>query len=195
MFFLNWLNRLFRPAARPPAPALFWKSEAISEEGFMLSYSVHVARLPGNSDVVSRHLKTTVNGTESGCVHLPRETVKIGGLRFRVGDVVRLELRDVDAAGNHSEPAVIDFVCHDTIAPAAPLGFGLELDGEVPDGDHLESVEGHDKVSGKPGEGVPAKAVTQPKAPEPVVVPPLKDEVRAEEHEGPRKFHAEEEKE
>lgn len=157
----------------------------------MLIYEVHVSKILGSSDVVSRHLKTFVNGSEKGAVKLPRETVKIGGLAFHVGDNVRLELRDVDEAGNHSDPAIVDFVVHDTIAPAAPMGFGIKVVGERPDdGEHLAQVESHDRVDGKLGEGQPAKSLIamEPELPSGEIV----EGDRLRDTDGPEKFHGDE---
>ena len=132
----------------------------------MLIYEIAIGPVESSSDVVERHLKVYVNGFSEGMIKLERTAVKAGGLRFNAGDSVRLELRDVDEAGNHSEMAVCEFEAADTIAPAAPVGFGVTLVGEFetegpdPIESHpLATVESHEKTSGKAGEGKAAIAI------------------------------------
>ena len=125
----------------------------------MLIYEIMMGQVAASSDVTERHVKTIVNGKEQGVVVLERNSVKIGGLRFNDGDKVRLELRDVDYSGNYSEPAVVEFVAADTIAPDVPTGFGVLLVAEIkaeptPVNSHpLIAVESHNEAAGKPGEG------------------------------------------
>ncbi len=98
----------------------------------MLVYGVRVAQATAD-DVVTRRLTITVNGNDGGSIDTPGSTVAFGGLKFSEGDAVRLELCDIDDAGNVSKPAVCEFTAHDTIAPDAPAGFAVELEREDKD--------------------------------------------------------------
>lgn len=130
----------------------------------MLVYEVKIGEAA--ADVAERHMVTEINGVDMGTTRFDGRVVKAGGLRFAHGDKVKLTLRDVDAHGNHSEPAVCEFEALDTIAPAQPQGFGVEIVGEVPDSmatvHPLATVEGHEKTDGKAGEGEKAIAVELP---------------------------------
>ena len=164
---LGWWRAWFSdglPEA-PPRPQL-GKSKLKAEERNVLIYEIAIGPVESSSDVVERHLKVYVNGFSEGMVKLERTAVKAGGLRFNAGDFVRLELRDVDEAGNHSEMAVCEFEAADTIAPDAPVGFGVTLVGEFEtegpdliDSHPLATVESHEKTSGKAGEGKAAIAI------------------------------------
>lgn len=152
--WLWWLLTGWRPS-RPRKPRIK-KFRLVWETREMLLYEIRIAPVSAESDVLERHLKVVVNGTEVGVVRYARETVKVGGLRFLDGDEVHLELRDVDDAGNASEPAILDFIAKDTIPPDAPEGFGVELIGEVSAAHVIAAAEGHSDAEGKPGAGTPA---------------------------------------
>ena len=156
----GWLWKWFSGGStRAPARPQLGRARLSKEDSNVLIYEITMGQVAASSDVTERHMKTIVNGQEQGIVVLERNSVKIGGLRFNDGDKVRLELRDVDDAGNHSEPAVVEFVAADTIAPDVPTGFGVLLVAEIkaeptPVNSHpLIAVESHRETEGKPGEG------------------------------------------
>lgn len=119
----------------------------------MLVYELEVEPLGRFADVATRNLSTKVNGESKGEVKFPKQTIKIGGLKYNAGDEVEIELRDEDAAGNISEPAVYRFTATDTIAPDAPSGLKVTVVGEVPDAHPLDAIEVHKTKDGKVGEG------------------------------------------
>ena len=79
------------------------------------------------SDVVSRKLSVTVNGTEVSSKEYSKDTTAFGELGFGDNDKVVLSLVDVDDAGNASQPAVLEFVASDTLPPPQPGEFGVRL--------------------------------------------------------------------
>lgn len=92
----------------------------------MLIYAVTAAP-PTATDVVSRELTVEVNGEALAVNALPGDATELGEFAFEQGAKVVLTLIDVDDAGNHSQPAVLEFVAEDTIPPAQPGGFGVTL--------------------------------------------------------------------
>ena len=99
-----------------------------------LTYRVSVAPSV-DGDVVTRRLSVTVGGADS-----PREVrdyepsaTELGDVIVDEGEAVVLQLVDIDNAGNQSEPAVLEFVAQDTIAPAQPGALGVTLVAEITD--------------------------------------------------------------
>ena len=99
-----------------------------------LRYQVSVGPVV-DGDVVTRQLSVYVNGADT-----PREVrnyrptdTNLGDVIVEQGAAVVLRLVDIDDAGNQSEPAVLEFVAEDTIAPAQPGSLGVTLVGEYTD--------------------------------------------------------------
>ena len=95
-----------------------------------LVYEISVGA-PAGGDVVARRLTVTVNGLPQEVKEFPAETVSFGALSVPQDSEVQLALSDRDDAGNYSEPATIDFVALDTIAPPQPGAFTITLVGEL----------------------------------------------------------------
>lgn len=162
----SWLRAWFSGGStRAPARPQLGRARLAKEDSNVLIYEIAMGQVDNSSDVTERHMKTIVNGQEQGVVVMDRNAIKMGGLRFNDGDKVRLELRDVDDAGNHSEPAVVEFVAADTIAPDVPTGFGVSLVAEIkvdptPVNSHpLIAVEAHSKTDGTTGKGKAVLAI------------------------------------
>jgi hypothetical protein len=81
---------------------------------------------PTDLDVVERRLTVTVNGNVVATDSYSNTVTVLGERTFAQGDNVTVSLVDVDDAGNVSEPAVIEFVANDTIAPSVP-GLNIQL--------------------------------------------------------------------
>lgn len=96
-----------------------------------LVYEIAVGA-PAGGDVVARRLTVVVNGLPQEVKEFPAETVSFGALSVPQDAEVQLALSDRDDAGNYSEPAVIEFVAIDTIAPPQPGTFTVTLVGELP---------------------------------------------------------------
>jgi hypothetical protein len=79
---------------------------------------------PVDDDVMERRLTVKVNGALVATDFYANNITNLGERTFVQGDNVVLSLVDVDDVGNISEPAVVEFVAHDTIAPSVP---GLEV--------------------------------------------------------------------
>ena len=103
---------------------LFIKYKFIKKEIDMgLVYEITCAS-PVDSDVVERRLTVTVNGTSVSTDVYAGNVTNLGERTFVQGDNVSLSFVDVDDVGNISDPAVVDFIANDTIAPSVP---GLEI--------------------------------------------------------------------
>lgn len=96
-----------------------------------LVYEISVGA-PAVGDVVARRLTVVVNGVAQEVKEFPADTVSFGALAVPQDAEVLLSLSDRDDAGNYSEPATIEFVAADTIAPPVPGAFTVTLVGEVP---------------------------------------------------------------
>lgn len=109
----------------------------------ILTYRVDVAP-PVDADVVSRELTVSIDGAATVYTAEP-------GTAFNVFDAVqgsnvKLELVDIDDAGNRSQPAVVEFVATDTLPPSTPVGFTVEVIAErsaavVPDPEVVDPVD------------------------------------------------------
>jgi hypothetical protein len=91
-----------------------------------LIYSVSVEPTK-DFDVVKRLLTVIVNGELQQASFYEANAVDLGELSFSQGDNVLLSIVDYDDAENVSEPAVLEFVAADTIAPQTPSGFVVSL--------------------------------------------------------------------
>jgi len=97
----------------------------------LLVYSV-AAPAPTDFDVTVRELTVTVDGMPDGSSTFPGDSTNLGQIRAGQGSRVVVTLVDIDDAGNRSEPAVLEFVALDTLAPAKPGDFSVTLVAEVP---------------------------------------------------------------
>ena len=92
-----------------------------------LVYSVSAGPVV-DADVVARRLTVTVDGVAEVLPDYPADTTVFGeAVTVPQDSNVILTLVDIDDAGNVSEPAVLEFVATDTIAPAQPGSFGVTL--------------------------------------------------------------------
>lgn len=105
---------------------IFIKYKFIKKEIDMgLVYEVTCAA-PVDADVMERRLTVTVNGVAVATDVYANNVTNLGERTFVQGDNVVLSLVDVDDVGNISEPAVVEFVATDTIAPSVP-GLDVKL--------------------------------------------------------------------
>lgn len=81
---------------------------------------------PVDADVMERRLTVKVNGVVVATDFYASNVSNLGERTFVQGDNVVLSLVDVDDVGNVSEPAVVEFVATDTIAPSVP-GLDVKL--------------------------------------------------------------------
>ena len=98
----------------------------IEEVNTMLVYGLSVGPIV-DGDVVKRILTIEVDGELVETKTFEPTATDLGEIRIAEGASVNLALVDEDDAGNVSEPAFIRFVAADTIAPAAPGAFGIQL--------------------------------------------------------------------
>ena len=98
----------------------------VDKDAFMLVYAV--SALPSSAaDAAERRLTVSVLGAEpQTTVHAPDAT-SLGEISVPRDSSVILSLTDVDTSGTVSEPAVLEFVARDTIAPTQPQGLGVKL--------------------------------------------------------------------
>lgn len=83
-------------------------------------------------DVVSRELRVTVDGNDFFQSSVAFDEAKIVCPKVPQDAQVKLELTDVDDAGNRSvTPSVYAFVAIDTVPPATPGELGVNILGEV----------------------------------------------------------------
>lgn len=80
-----------------------------------------------DSDVVTRRLMVTVNGLPAGSTDHPKDTTSFGEIKVDQDASVVVTLVDIDDAGNESQPAFLEFVAKDEIAPAQPGTLGVTL--------------------------------------------------------------------
>lgn len=104
------------------------------EKNDMLVYGLSVGAVV-DSDVVKRVLTVEVDGELLETREFSPESTDLGEVNVIEGASVNLALVDVDDAGNVSEPAFVRFVAADTIPPAVPGGFGVQLLREVASND------------------------------------------------------------
>ena len=91
-----------------------------------LVYAV-TAGVPVDRDVVSRELTVVVGGEVVETKSFAGSDVLLGEVSVPQDAAVVLTLVDVDDAGNRSQPAVVEFIAKDTIAPVQPGAFGVSL--------------------------------------------------------------------
>ena len=122
-YSMKWKRKL---ELRP----LFIKYKFLKKEIDMgLVYEVTCAP-PVDVDVIERRLTVTVNGVAVATDVYASDVTNLGERTFVQGDSVSLSFVDVDDVGNVSDPAVVEFVANDTIAPSAP-GLDIKLVREV----------------------------------------------------------------
>ena len=80
-----------------------------------------------DSDVVTRRLLVTVNGEVVSTVDHPKDATAFGEIKVEQDANVVVTLVDIDDAGNESQPAYLEFVAKDEIAPAQPGSLGVTL--------------------------------------------------------------------
>jgi len=90
-----------------------------------LVYSITCDPASAN-DVMERRLTVKVNGEIKNQLTFDPYVGDLGEQVFLDGDNVVLMLVDVDDVGNISEPAELEFIAADTIAPEKP-GFTVTL--------------------------------------------------------------------
>jgi hypothetical protein len=118
-YSMKWKRKL---ELRP----LFIKYKFLKKEIDMgLVYEVTCAS-PVDTDVVERRLTVTVNGVSVATDVYAGDVTNLGERTFVQGDIVSLSFVDVDDVGNVSDPAVVEFVANDTIAPSVP-GLDVKL--------------------------------------------------------------------
>jgi hypothetical protein len=118
-YSMKWKRKL---ELRP----LFIKYKFLKKEIDMgLVYEVTCAP-PVDADVIERRLTVTVNGVAVATDVYASDVTNLGERTFVQGDNVSLSFVDVDDVGNVSDPAVVEFVAHDTIAPSVP-GLDIKL--------------------------------------------------------------------
>lgn len=127
-FYFRYMN-LKRKYARIIKP-LYVKSKLIREtkkgKKMALIYEVNCSSAV-SSDVVSRVLTVSVNGSDISVSTFDSLATNLGELSFSQGDNVVLSLVDVDDAGNRSDAATLEFVAQDSIPPESPTGLGVKL--------------------------------------------------------------------
>jgi len=97
----------------------------------VMIFDVSLPAVPLKSDVKSRELQVLVDGIVANTIEITDlSQATVGGLRAPVNSVATLELRDVDATGNMSDPSVHEFAVLDTIPPPAPGALGATIVGE-----------------------------------------------------------------
>lgn len=122
------LTRSIRTLAMSNRRPLVWVRLTFQEhESMALIYTV-TAGAPVDRDVVARELTVIVNGEASGEPRTyPGSATDLGEVRVEQDANVVLALVDVDDAGNRSQPATVEFTATDTIPPAQPGAFGVQL--------------------------------------------------------------------
>lgn len=85
------------------------------------------ATKPEDIDVVSRKLDVYVNGVRASSKTYDANTETFDSLVVSHNDQIKAYLYDIDHADNISEPAVLEFIAFDTIAPKKPKDFQYSL--------------------------------------------------------------------
>lgn len=112
---------------RPARPAI----TLTGETDMGLKYAATLPA-PGASDVATRKLSITENGTER-VVELAKDALTAEFVVARDA-AVSVKLADVDGSGNQSEWSVpADFTATDTIPPPAPGALSIAAVGQVDD--------------------------------------------------------------
>jgi len=103
-------------------------------ESFMphvMIFDVSLPAVPPKSDVESRELQVLVDGVVTNTIAITDlSQTTVDSLRAPVNSIATLELRDVDSAGNMSDPSTHEFAVLDTIPPPAPGALGATIVGE-----------------------------------------------------------------
>lgn len=103
-------------------PKMFGYKYVTKKEGEYIMPLVYEIKCdpPVDNDVVERRLTVSINGEVVSTDVYSHTTISFGEQSFVQGDNVTLKLIDVDDVGNMSEPAIVEFVANDTIAPSVP---------------------------------------------------------------------------
>lgn len=97
----------------------------------VMIFNVSLPTVPLKSDVATRELQLLVDGVVTNTtVITDLGQATVDGLRAPVNSIATLELRDVDDAGNMSDPSVHEFAVLDTVPPPAPGALGATIVGE-----------------------------------------------------------------
>ncbi len=151
-------RRLTRPAT-PENLRPVYKGEQFMPDKDLQIYGL-AANLPVDKDVITRHLKVSVDGAVVSDQDYPASTTNFGDFKFPQDSTVDVELVDYDDATppNPSTPLAVSFPAADKSSPAAPTGLNVTYLGE-------EQV---DRTPGTPA--VPVEPVTpDPNATNPTV--------------------------
>jgi len=119
---IDAINGLAMSCRRP----VVWVRFKRKEPDMALVYAV-TAGAPVDADVVSRELTAVVNGEVLFTQSLDGKATSLGEVKVPQDSSVTLTLVDIDDAGNRSQPAVVEFVATDTIAPVQPGAFGVTV--------------------------------------------------------------------
>ena len=95
-----------------------------------LVYSLTASK-PEDADVVSRKLEIYVNGVRVSSKLYDANTEHFDPLVVSHNDEVKAYLYDIDHVDNVSEPAVIEFVAKDTVAPKKPKDLQYSLSSQA----------------------------------------------------------------
>lgn len=87
----------------------------------------------GAPDVVTRKLEIQVGGGEPQNFEFPGTATETDAFIGEQDDAVSGTLRDIDDAGNVSDPRDFGFVLEDTIAPPQPGEMGIRITEEFGD--------------------------------------------------------------
>lgn len=115
---------------RVKQPYLFYEQQGEDTMADMLTYTIVAAPVVAG-DVVSREFSVTVDGEDRPLQTYNAGVTDLGSVTVPQDSNVVLSLVDVDDAGNRSEPAVVEFVAADTIAPGKPGAISVTLVGET----------------------------------------------------------------
>jgi hypothetical protein len=89
------------------------------------------ASKPEDADVVSRKLEIYVNGVRVSSKLYDANTESFDPLIVSHNDEVKGYLYDIDHVDNISEPAVVEFVAKDTVAPKKPKDLQYSLSNQT----------------------------------------------------------------
>lgn len=96
----------------------------------VIIFEVNLPPVPPLTDVVARELVVVINDQVQDVKMVSPEDTTIVGLMAPQDSTVVLELRDIDDAGNKSEPSVHMFTAIDSVAPPQPGELGVTIVGE-----------------------------------------------------------------
>lgn len=83
-------------------------------------------------EVVNREITKLLDGNSDPVILLLKDALLTDWLSGDEGQTLRVELRDIDNAGNKADPLFLEFVVTDTVAPIkAEGGIGIDSVEEV----------------------------------------------------------------